>query len=98
MAYLSRSDVLLDRNYQALIAELSREAKVAPGQPEPASVRQLRAAQRAWLVYRDSECRQRNHGQEGAIWAPVRAACLGEFSGRRADELAGLLAKRRAGS
>jgi uncharacterized protein YecT (DUF1311 family) len=95
MAYLARSDAPLDRSYQALIADMNREAGAAAGQPEPDAVQRLRAAQRAWLVYRDTECRQRNRGQEGAIWAPVRAQCLGEFSARRADELAGMLAKRR---
>ena len=87
MAYLARSDVTLDRNYQARIAQLKRDAGTAPGAPEPESVQRLRTAQRAWLVYRDTECRNRNRGNEGGLWAPVRARCLAEFSAQRAAEL-----------
>lgn len=88
LAYLARSDVTLDRNYQATIRRLKSEAGTPAGAPEPESVQRLRVAQRAWLVYRDTECRNRNRGQEGPLWAPVRARCLGEFSQARADELA----------
>ena len=88
MLHLARSDVALDRTYQALIADLKREAGTPLGAREPESVHQLRVAQRAWLVYRDTECRRRNLGKEGPLWAPVRAACLAEFSGAHAEELA----------
>lgn len=97
MMHLARSDVSLDRTYQALIAELKRQQGTPPGAREPESVHQLRVAQRAWLVYRDTECRQRNRGKEGALWAPVRAACLAEFSGAREQELAKLLRERASG-
>ena len=93
MSYLARSDVGLDRTYQSLIAEMKRRAGTSAGNPEPDEVRRLREAQRAWLVYRDTECRRRNRGKEGPLWAPLRAQCLGEFSGERQDELAGALAK-----
>ncbi len=91
MSHLARSDAGLDRTYQSLIAELKR-ASGAVGGGEPPSVLQLRTAQRAWLVYRDTECRRRNRGQEGPLWAPVRAQCLGEFSGRREGDLRDQLA------
>lgn len=87
MAYLARSDATLDRNYQARIARLRSEAGTPTGAPDPESVQRLRTAQRAWLVYRDTECRSRNRGKEGALWAPVRARCLAEFSRARAEEL-----------
>jgi uncharacterized protein YecT (DUF1311 family) len=61
---------------------------VAGGAKDPPSVQRLRVAQRAWLVYRDTECRRRGKGKEGALWARPRARCLGEFSARRANELA----------
>lgn len=93
MLYLSRSDVRLDRNYQELIAALKREAGTGPGEKEPDSVERLRAAQRAWLVYRDTECRRRNRGKEGPLWAPVRGGCLAEFADYRAEELAQTLAR-----
>ena len=97
MSYLARSDVGLDRTYQSLIAAMKRRAGVNAGEAEPDDVKRLREAQRAWLVYRDTECRRRNRGKEGPLWAPVRAQCLGEFSGERQDELAGSLAKLTAG-
>jgi uncharacterized protein YecT (DUF1311 family) len=53
-------------------------------------------AQRSWLVYRDTECRRRNRGKEGPLWAPTRAECLAEFSGQRANELSAALAKLNA--
>ncbi len=82
MGHLAKSDVTLNRTYQEMIRELrSRD----PG--DPTSVMRLRQSQRAWLVFRDRECRQRNRGSEGELWAPVRANCLGEFSSRRAKEL-----------
>ena len=95
MLHLARSDVLLDRTYQSLIADMKREAGTPAGAKEPPPVQQLRVAQRAWLVYRDTECRRRNRGKEGPLWAPVRAQCLGEFSGQRTDELAQALKDRR---
>ncbi|MDB4885787.1 MAG: protein kinase, partial [Gemmatimonadetes bacterium] len=88
LAYLARSDVTLDRNYQAEIRRRRAEAGTPAGAREPESVQRLRSAQRAWLVYRDTECRNRNRGREGPLWAPVRARCLGEFSQARAEELA----------
>ena len=93
MAYLARSDAGLDRTYQSLIAELKRQTGTAAGGREPDAVLRLREAQRAWLVYRDTECRRRNRAREGPLWAPMRAHCLGEFSGRRTDELAASLAR-----
>lgn len=94
LGYLARSDVRLDANYQALITRLKREAGTRPGAPEPQPVQRLRVAQRAWLVYRDDECRRRNQGQEGPLWAPTRAKCLGEYSDVRSRELSHALAKR----
>jgi uncharacterized protein YecT (DUF1311 family) len=95
MLRLARADDALDRTYQALIAVLKREAGTPPGGEEPATVKQLRAEQRAWLVYRDTECRRRRPGnREGPLWAPVRAQCLGEFSGDREAELARTLRER----
>jgi uncharacterized protein YecT (DUF1311 family) len=95
MLHLARSDAGLDRTYQALIADMKREAGTPLRAKEPDSVHQLRVAQRAWLTYRDTECRRRNRGKEGPLWAPVRAQCLGEFSGARQAELAQALRERR---
>ena len=94
--YLAKSDALLDRYYQALILRLKSEAGTTSRSPEPPSVRRLRTAQRAWLVYRDDECRKRTRPREGPRWAPVRAQCLAEYSAVRAEELRDALTRRRA--
>ena len=85
---IAAADARLNRVYRALITEMRRQEGVAPGAKDPPSVQRLRVAQRAWLVYRDTECRRRGRGKEGALWARPRARCLGQFSARRANELA----------
>jgi uncharacterized protein YecT (DUF1311 family) len=95
-SYLMVSDVALDRNYQMLIATLKREAGTATSGREPPTVVRLRNAQRNWLVYRDDECRRRNAGKEGPLWAPTRAKCLAEYSALRERELASALSTRSA--
>ena len=85
---LAATDMRMNRIYRALITEIRRQEKVAPGAKDPPSVARLRVSQRSWLVYRDSECRKRGRRREGALWARPRVKCLGEFSVRRANELA----------
>jgi uncharacterized protein YecT (DUF1311 family) len=85
---LASVDARLNRIYRALITEMRLEEKVPPGGKDPPSVERLRVSQRAWLVYRDNECRRLGKGKEGALWAKPRAKCLGQFSERRANELA----------
>ncbi|MEO5590107.1 MAG: lysozyme inhibitor LprI family protein [Gemmatimonadaceae bacterium] len=85
---LAAADSRLNRIYRALITEMRRQESIAPGSKDPASVQRLRVGQRTWLVYRDNECRKRGRGNEGRLWAKPRAKCLGEFSVRRAQELA----------
>lgn len=85
---LAEADRRMNGVYRALITEMRRQEGVRPGQKDPPSVERLRAAQRSWLVYRDTECRRRGRGTEGRLWARPRVACLGEFSVSRANELA----------
>jgi len=85
---LAAADLRLNRIYRALVTEMRQKEGVRPGQTDPPSVDRLRAAQRAWVVARDTECRQRGRGTEGALWARPRVQCLGEAAARRANELA----------
>ena len=85
---IAAADARLNRIYRALITEMRRKEGVPAGGKDPASVQKLRVAQRQWLVYRDNECRRLGRGKEGALWARPRAKCLGQFSARRANELA----------
>jgi len=87
-ASIASSDARLNRIYRALITEMRRQEGVKGGAKDPPSVQRLRIAQRAWLVYRDTECRRRGRGKEGALWARPRARCLAQFSVQRANELA----------
>ena len=96
LGYLAKSDVVLDRSYQALVARLKAEAGTKASAPEPLLVQRLRNSQRAWLAYRDDECRKRSADREGPLWAPVRAQCLAEYSALRSRELEDALAKRKA--
>ena len=86
-ALLPAADARMNRIYRALITEMRLQEGVRGGAKDPASVQRLRVAQRAWLVQRDTECRRRGKGKEGARWARPRVACLGEFANRRANEL-----------
>lgn len=86
-ALLPPADARMNRIYRALITEMRSKEGVASGAKDPASVQRLRVAQRAWLVYRDTECRRRGRGKEGARWARPRVRCLGEFANLRANEL-----------
>ena len=85
---LAAADMRMNRNYRALITEMRRQEGIKPGQKDPASVDRLRVAQRAWVVYRDTECRRRGKGTEGALWARPRVKCLAALSTVRANELA----------
>ncbi len=97
-ALIAVSDVRLDNVYQALIAATAARAGAEGDRHEArASVRRLRAAERQWLDYRDKECRRQTFDVEGKLWARTRAKCLGEFSGRRAEELSRDLDRVRSG-
>jgi uncharacterized protein YecT (DUF1311 family) len=85
---LADADMRLNRTYRALITEMRRQEGARGAAKDPPSVERLRVAQRAWLVYRDNECRRRGRGKEGQLWARPRVRCLAEFSRRRANELA----------
>jgi uncharacterized protein YecT (DUF1311 family) len=85
---LADADMRLNRTYRALITEMRRQEGARGSAKDPPSVERLRVAQRAWLVYRDNECRRRGRAKEGTLWARPRVRCLAEFSRRRANELA----------
>ncbi|HUQ46752.1 MAG TPA: lysozyme inhibitor LprI family protein [Gemmatimonadaceae bacterium] len=87
-AILPAADKRLNGIYRALVTEMRRLEGVRGRGADPASVERLRVSQRSWLVYRDNQCRRRGRGKEGALWARPRVRCLGEFSNRRANELA----------
>jgi len=93
--YLARSDVQLNRSYQALITQLRAEAGKRPGANDPPTVKRLRATQRNWIAYRNDECRKRAAANEGTIWAPERARCFEEYTVLREREFDDAIAKRK---
>lgn len=86
---LAEYDAPLNRVYQRYIARLSA-APVSRGGGAPA-VSKLRQSQRAWGVYRDEMCARRLKGKEPKLWAPARAACLGEYATARTTLLTEML-------
>jgi uncharacterized protein YecT (DUF1311 family) len=75
--------------YQRLIAALRRQAAVADSGADPASVMQLRSAQREWLDRRDQRCR--SVGQP-PLYARERAQCFADQTSQRVRELQAQLA------
>ena len=74
-----RQDQLLNRNYKALMADLTPERK-----------KQLQTAQRLWLQYRDANC-QFYADPDGGTAAGVAAAdCVLQMTAGRARELVDL--------
>ena len=88
MGLIYRSDVALQRNYDALIVALRRRAG---GAADPPTVRALRAEQRAWVDARDRECAREVPLARAAHWGVARAPCFSGFSQRRAALLAARL-------
>jgi hypothetical protein len=71
------ADAALNANYKALLSQLPAEGQQG-----------LRDAQRAWIAFRDKECGFRAQGRaDAALAKSVRAACVGELTQRRADDL-----------
>lgn len=71
------SDAKLDDTYKALLAKLSEPEKT-----------QIKDAQRAWLSYRDAECKftiRQNKG--GSIYPMMWSGCLTEKTNARVKEL-----------
>ncbi|MGZ8494093.1 MAG: lysozyme inhibitor LprI family protein, partial [Gemmatirosa sp.] len=85
MGQLERTDARLTRVYQGVIVSYRR---AAGGAREPATVRALRAEQRAWLMERDRVCRNRTRATEGTLWGAARLPCFEQMANRRADALA----------
>lgn len=69
-------DQQLNRNYQALVAELT-----------PARKKQLQTAQRLWLQYRDANCHFYADPDGGTMAGIAAADCVLQMTAGRAQEL-----------
>ncbi|MFZ7337334.1 lysozyme inhibitor LprI family protein [Comamonas jiangduensis] len=72
-------DQQLNRNYKALMAELT-----------PARKQQLKAAQRLWLQYREANCGFYADPDGGTLAGIAAADCVLQMTANRARELADL--------
>jgi len=80
LAEIDRNDADLTNTYQALIAQLRREAD---GRREPPAVQALRVEQRAWIVQRERACRSTPNAGSGPLWGAERVPCFARRSGER---------------
>ncbi|HEX6042336.1 lysozyme inhibitor LprI family protein [Longimicrobium sp.] len=79
----ARAGSLLNARYQRLLAVIAGE---------PHRVEALRAAQRAWIAFRDAHCAFEASAFEGGTMQPmVEALCRANVTARRSNELALLL-------
>ena len=79
MDNLKSADKALNSTYQALMAK----------QDNSASKQRLKAAQRAWIAFRDRECAFEVGPQEtgGTIWPTEFGGCMEEITATRIREL-----------
>ncbi|EYD74001.1 hypothetical protein Rumeso_04443 [Rubellimicrobium mesophilum DSM 19309] len=78
------ADEELSRAYGAAVAA-ARQFDSSPGGRAEAT---LRAAQRAWIAYRDASCEAEAALWDGGSGQPmIRAGCLGRLTALRTDDL-----------
>ena len=69
--------------YQLADAEMTRLYRGLPRSPE------LLAAQRAWLAYRDAQCKYEHHATpEGSMYSMEESMCLTRLTEQRSEVLA----------
>lgn len=81
---LKTADAALNASYREIEGRLA---------DDPATKKRLVGAQKAWLAFRDAECRFSTSAVEGGSMAPtLTAICLQEMTAARTSELKGYLA------
>ena len=87
MARIRINDASLQRVYDSLIVEMRRNANVRRGDPDPPTVRRLRAEQRQWIGVRDRECTRDPAPGYTPLWAEPLSSCFARMSAARRAEL-----------
>jgi len=87
MARIRINDASLQRVYDSLIVEMRRNANVRRGDPDPPTVRRLRAEQRQWIGIRDRECTRDPAPGYTPLWAEPLSSCFARMSAARRAEL-----------
>ena len=81
---IAKADGGVTALYQRLIDALRRQAGAIAGDPDPASVDDLRSAQHRWQQDREDACRSVG---SGAFYAKERGACYADRAAERKSEL-----------
>ena len=77
----AQADKALNEAYGVLV-------QLHKSQGNQSSVTQLATAEKAWIVFRDLECKYRGHADEGGHEQPVRVlACETSLTDKRTDDL-----------
>jgi uncharacterized protein YecT (DUF1311 family) len=81
---LQRQDMRLNRLYKKLL-----------GATEPSGREKLKAAQLAWIQFRDRQCEyEASSEQQGSMWPLLITGCHMDFTIRRANEIEGWIYQR----
>jgi len=81
---IDKADRGMSNLVQRAVDALRRQAGVAPGDPDPASVQELHDAQHRWQQDREDACRSAG---SGAFYAKERGACYADRAAQRRAEL-----------
>jgi uncharacterized protein YecT (DUF1311 family) len=77
-----------DRAFRAADAELNRVYAALQRKADPRGRTLLRLAQRAWIAYRDAECRFRaSESEDGTLYPIELLSCRTDLTKERAREL-----------
>jgi len=91
-AEYARQDKRLNDAFRALVPIAGRNAGINANPDVDGTRKSLRAAQQAWIAFRDKECAwQGGRYARGPDIELEEALCLGRVTARRADELEALV-------
>lgn len=81
-------DECANRSYRASDAKLNKTYRALERKVSPAGLSKLKAAQRAWLTYRDAQCAFNAAGTEGGSIHPmVLSMCLDALTTAQTEQL-----------
>ena len=82
-----KADVFLNETYGNAMAVM-KEYDVGLPDEEQGAAKQMRAAQRAWITYRDATCAAEGFAMHGGSAEPLLVyGCLARVTAERADDL-----------
>ena len=80
------------KSAQAAMQQADRDQDTPPPKSEPGYAQALLASQRAWLAFRDAECRIESYEWRGGSMAPfTENQCMTELTKARTQQLRAML-------